>query len=52
MAAVKNRFGPHTADGTDHTGLFVNYGVCQISDADALGMMYRRDAVYSDSQVQ
>ena len=52
VAAVKNRFGPHTADGTDHTGLFVNYSVCQISDADALGMMYRRDAVYSDSQVQ
>jgi len=51
VAAVKNRFGPHTADGTDHTGLFVNYGVCQISDSDALGMMYRRDAVYNDSQV-
>ena len=44
VAAVKNRFGPHTADGSDHIGLFVNYKVCQINDSDALGMMYRRDA--------
>jgi hypothetical protein len=52
VAAVKNRFGPHTADGSDFVSLFVNYSLCQISDADALGMMYRRDAVYSDRQVQ
>ena len=52
VASVKNRFGPHTADGSDYTGLFVNYALCQISDTDALGMMYRRDAVYSDRQVQ
>jgi hypothetical protein len=51
VAAVKNRFGPHTADGSDYTGLFVNYGVCQISDADALGQMYRRDAGLNVSQV-
>ena len=51
VAAVKNRFGPHTADGSDHTGLFVNYSVCQISDADALGQMYRRDANLNVSQV-
>jgi hypothetical protein len=51
VAAVKNRFGPHTADGSDHTGLFVNYSVCQISDADALGQMYRRDAGLNVSQV-
>ena len=52
VAAVKNRFGPHTADGSDYTGLFVNYGVCQISDADALGQMYRRDAGLNVSQIQ
>jgi RecA-family ATPase len=51
VASVKNRFGPHTADGSDYIGLFVNYGVCQISDADALGQMYRRDAVLNVSQV-
>ena len=44
VAAVKNRFGPHTADGTDHTGLFVSYKVCQINDSDPMGRMYRRDA--------
>jgi hypothetical protein len=52
IAAVKNRFGPHTADGSDHVGLFVNYEVCQISDSDAMGRMYRRDAIYSDSKIQ
>ena len=52
VAVVKNRFGPHTADGSDYVSLFVNYGVCQISDADALGQMYRRDALLNVSQVQ
>ena len=52
VASVKNRFGPHTADGSDYVSLFVNYAVCQISDSDALGMMYRRDAVLNDRQVQ
>jgi hypothetical protein len=52
VAAVKNRFGPHTADGSDFATLFVNYSVCQISDADEYGRMYRRDALLSDSQVQ
>jgi len=52
VAVVKNRFGPHTADGSDFVSLFVNYGVCQISDADALGQMYRRDALLNVSQVQ
>ena len=51
VAAVKNRFGPHMADGSDFVSLFVNYGVCQISDADALGQMYRRDANLNVSQV-
>ena len=45
IAAVKNRFGPHTADGKDYVGLFVSYKVCQINDADEMGRMYRRDAV-------
>ena len=44
IAAVKNRFGPHTADGSDHISLFVNYKVCQIGNSDAMGRMYRRDA--------
>jgi hypothetical protein len=51
VAPVKNRFGPHTADGSDFATLFVNYSVCQISDADEMGRMYRRDALLSDSQV-
>lgn len=45
VAAVKNRFGKHTADGKDYISLFVNYGSCQINDADAYGRMVRRDAV-------
>jgi hypothetical protein len=52
VAVVKNRFGPHTADGSDYASLFVNYGVCQISDSDALGQMYRRDSLLNVSQVQ
>lgn len=35
VAAVKNRFGPHTADASDYATLAVNYGSCQISDKDA-----------------
>jgi hypothetical protein len=52
VAPVKNRFGPHTADGSDFATLFVNYGVCQISDDDTMGRMYRRDTVFNVSQVQ
>jgi KaiC/GvpD/RAD55 family RecA-like ATPase len=44
VAAVKNRFGKHTADGKDFVSLFVNYGSCQISDADEYGRMHRREA--------
>ena len=44
VAAVKNRFGQHTADGGDYISLFVNYGSCQIFDADQYGRMHRRDA--------
>jgi hypothetical protein len=45
VAPVKNRSGPHTADGSEFATLFVNYAVCQISDDDAMGRMYRRDAI-------
>ena len=44
VAAVKNRFGPHTADGKDWATLFVNYGACQISDKNAFGVMLHNDA--------
>jgi replicative DNA helicase len=37
VAAVKNRFGRHTADGKDYVGLFTNYSSCQINDSDAVG---------------
>jgi predicted ATP-dependent serine protease len=49
VAPVKNRFGPHTADGSDFATLFVNYGVCQISDDDTIGRMYRRDTVFNNA---
>jgi KaiC/GvpD/RAD55 family RecA-like ATPase len=45
VAAVKNRFGGHNADGSDNISLFVNYASCQINDADAQGRAYRRDAI-------
>ena len=45
VAAVKNRFGPHTADGTDNASLFTNYAACQIGDADAMGRSYRHQAI-------
>ena len=45
VAAVKNRFGKHTADGKDYVSLFVNYGSCQIYDSDTYGRMIRRDSV-------
>ena len=46
VAAVKNRFGNHSADGKDAVPLFVNFSTCQIYDADAHGRSVRRDAVY------
>ena len=45
VAAVKNRFGPHTADASDYAQLLVNYAACQIGDQDEQGWMYRRDAM-------
>lgn len=44
VAAVKNRFGPHTSDASDYATLLVNYGACQINDKDAYGAMFQRDA--------
>ena len=44
VAAVKNRFGPHTADASDYVTLYVNYAACQIADNDAYGAMYQRDS--------
>lgn len=35
IAAVKNRFGPHNADGSNFIGLKVDYGNCQITEKDA-----------------
>jgi len=45
VSAVKNRFGPHTADASQWASLFVNYAACQIGDADAMGRMYRHDSI-------
>ena len=45
VAAVKNRFGPHTADASDYVQLLVNYAACQIGDQDEFGWMLRRDAM-------
>jgi KaiC/GvpD/RAD55 family RecA-like ATPase len=45
VAAVKNRFGPHAADGSRFAQLLVNYAGCQIGDQDELGWMYRKDSL-------
>lgn len=45
VAAVKNRFGPHTADASDYATLLVNYAACQIRDTDAFGRMLRQDVM-------
>jgi len=45
VAAVKNRFGPHTADASNYAQLLVNYAACQIGDEDQFGWMLRRDAM-------
>ena len=46
IAAVKNRFGPHAADGKDYAILLVNYGACQIADKNSYGAMLQHDARY------
>lgn len=40
VAAVKNRFGQHTADASLWATLFVDFGACQIGDQDAQGRAY------------
>jgi hypothetical protein len=45
VAAVKNRFGPHTADASDYATLLVNYAACQIGDQDTFGRMLRQDVM-------
>ena len=40
VAAVKNRFGQHTADASVWATLFVNFAACQIGDSDAQGRSY------------
>lgn len=45
VAAVKNRFGPHTADASNFAQLLVNYAACQIGDEDQFGWMLRRDVI-------
>ena len=37
VAAVKNRFGKHSADGKDMTELSVNFATCEIRDIDQYG---------------
>jgi len=34
VAAVKNRFGPNSADGKDWVALNTNYAACQIDDVN------------------
>ena len=34
VAAVKNRFGPNSADGKDYVTLDTNYAACQITDVN------------------
>lgn len=44
VAAVKNRFGKHSADGKDYTGLSVNFATCEIRDIDQYGRPILVDA--------
>ena len=46
VAAVKNRFGPHTADASRYANLYVNYAACQITDDPVWGSMFAKDQRY------
>ena len=46
VAAVKNRFGPHTADASRYANLYVNYAACQITDDPVWGNMFAKDQRY------
>lgn len=43
VAAVKNRFGPNSADGKDYVTLDTNYAACQIKDVNLNQYMQRFD---------
>jgi replicative DNA helicase len=47
VAAVKNRFGKHTANGSEWATFSVNFASCQIEPADSeVGRMFYRDALH------
>jgi hypothetical protein len=51
VAAVKNRFGKHTANGSEWASFAVNFASCQIeSSSSDMGRMYFRDAQYANRQ--
>lgn len=45
VAVVKNRSGQRDSDGNLYTTLFTNYACGQIEDTDAMGRMWRNDAL-------
>lgn len=42
IAVVKNRFGPHAADGSVSVPLAVDYAHCQITERDAAPVVYKQ----------
>lgn len=51
VAAVKNRFGKHSANAGEWASLSVNFAACQIkSFSSEEGRMYARDAQYANRQ--
>ena len=51
VAAVKNRFGKHTANGGEWATFSVNFASCQIEPVTSeLGRMYFRDAQHANRQ--
>lgn len=42
VASVKNRFGPHQADGRDYTQLDTNYAACQITDMNLNNHIFKQ----------
>lgn len=45
VAAVKNRSGVASVNAENYVPLFVNYGACQVGDADSQGRAWRNSAV-------
>ena len=45
VAAVKNRFGPNSADGSMNVSLDTNYAACQIGDVNLSNYQQRWDPV-------